>query len=71
MSHESSEGVADAFRVVATLPVRAEDDAVVTGVSNRDISRQSAFTLSLFSPPISVVEGGVSSVGMDISTVEV
>jgi hypothetical protein len=71
MTHGSSKGVADAFRVVATLPVRVEDDVAVAGVSNRDISQRSASTLSLLSPLISVVEGGVSSVGMAISTVEV
>jgi len=71
MTHESSKRVAYAFRVVATLPARAEDDAAVADVSNRDISRQSASTLSLLSPPISVVEGGVSSMEMTISTVEV
>jgi hypothetical protein len=61
----------DSFRVVAKLPVRAEDDVVVAGVSNRDISRRSASTSSLLSPPISVVEEEVSSVGVVVSTVEV
>jgi hypothetical protein len=71
MTHGSSGGVANAFRAVAKLPVRAEDDAAVAGVSNRDISRRSASTSSLLNPTISVVEEEVSSVGMAISTVEV
>jgi hypothetical protein len=71
MTHGSSGGVADAFRAVAKLPIRAEDDVVVAGVSNRDISRQSASTSSLLSPTVSVVEEGVSSVGVVISTIEV
>jgi hypothetical protein len=51
MTHGSSGGVADAFKAVAKLLVRAEDDAAVVGVSNRDISRQSASTSSLLNPP--------------------
>lgn len=71
MTHVSSGGVADAFRAVAKLPVRAEDDAAVAGVSNQDISRRSASTSSLLSPHVSVVEEDVSSVGVVVSTVEV
>jgi len=44
ITHGSSSGVADAFRVVAKLLVRAEDDAAVVGVFNQDISRRSAST---------------------------
>jgi hypothetical protein len=71
MIHKSLGGVADAFRAVAKLPVRAEDDDVVASVSNQDISRRSASTSSLLSTLISVVEEEVSSVGLAISTVEV
>jgi len=70
MTHGSLEGVADAFRAVVKLPVRAKEDAVAS-VSNRDISRRSASTSSLLSSPISVVEEEVSSVGVVVSTVEV
>jgi hypothetical protein len=34
MTHVSSGVVADAFRAVAKLHIRAEDDVVVVGVSN-------------------------------------
>jgi hypothetical protein len=56
MTHGSSEGVADAFRAVAKLSIRAKED-VVASVSNRDISQRSASTSSLLRPPISVVDG--------------
>jgi hypothetical protein len=36
MTHRSLEGVADAFSAVAKLPVRAKEEDVVVGVSNRD-----------------------------------
>jgi hypothetical protein len=71
MTHGSFGGVADAFRAVAKLSIRTEDDAAVVGVSNRDISRWSASTSSLLSPPISLVEEEVSSVGVVVSIVEV
>jgi len=55
--HRSLEGVADAFKAVAKLTVRAREEDEVVGVSNRDISQQSASTSSLLRPLILVAEG--------------
>jgi hypothetical protein len=71
MTHISSSGVVDAFRALAKLPVRADDDAAIASVSNQGISQRSASTSSLLNPPVSIVEEDVSSVGVIVSTIEV
>jgi hypothetical protein len=56
MTYGSLEGVVDAFRVMAKLPVIAEEEDVVAGVQSRHKSTE-CFYIVFSHTPIAVAEG--------------